>query len=59
MRKRIVGYTFIAIGVAGICLPVLPGIPFLLIGMRLLGPDHWITRPIMGAIHKMKAKRHG
>ncbi len=59
MRKRVVAYTFIAVGVAGVCLPVLPGIPFLLIGMRLLGPDHWITRPIMGVIRKAKNKRNG
>ena len=59
MRKRVVGYFFIIAGVAGICLPIIPGVPFLLIGMRLLGPDHWITRPIVGLLKKARANGRG
>lgn len=50
-------YAFIAVGVAGVCLPILPGIPFLLVGMRLLGPDHWLTRPIVGIVKRNSAKK--
>lgn len=52
MWTRITAYFFLLLGVAGVCLPILPGIPFLLIGMRLLGPDHPLTRPVVGWINK-------
>ena len=44
MAKRCLGYGCLAVGVLGIALPVLPGIPFLLIGLRLLGSDHWLAK---------------
>lgn len=34
------GYTLIAVGLAGVLLPVLPGIPILAAGVALLGAGH-------------------
>lgn len=56
MLQRAGGYVLIVVGAAGLILPVIPGIPLLLIGMRLLGPDHWITRPVVGALRKVRSR---
>jgi uncharacterized membrane protein YbaN (DUF454 family) len=45
MNKKLLGYACLVAGIAGLALPLLPGIPLLLIGLKLLGPDHPITRP--------------
>jgi uncharacterized protein YqgC (DUF456 family) len=52
MLKRISAYVLLVAGVAGLALPLLPGIPLLLIGLSLLGPEdpirqmlaRWIKR---------------
>jgi uncharacterized protein YqgC (DUF456 family) len=44
MFKRISAYVLLIAGVAGLALPLLPGIPLLLIGLNLLGPEHPIRQ---------------
>jgi len=44
MAKRIVSYTCLLAGVVGLILPLLPGIPLLILGFRLLEPDDWIRK---------------
>jgi uncharacterized membrane protein YbaN (DUF454 family) len=44
MTSRIFGYVCLVFGVAGLALPVLPGIPLLLLGLKLLGPEHPIRK---------------
>ena len=44
MAKRILSYTCLLAGVVGLILPLLPGIPLLILGFNLLGPDDWIRR---------------
>jgi hypothetical protein len=46
MTNRIFGYICLAFGVAGLALPFLPGIPLLLLGLKLLGPEHPIRKLI-------------
>jgi uncharacterized RDD family membrane protein YckC len=46
MVKRISAYLCLAAGVAGLALPVLPGIPLLIIGLGLLGPDHPLRKTV-------------
>lgn len=42
---EITGWTFIALGIAGLFLPVLQGILFLLIGLAILSAEyHWARR---------------
>ena len=43
--KRIIAYVCLVLGITGFALPLLPGIPFLLVGFKLLGPHHPIVRP--------------
>jgi hypothetical protein len=44
LGKRIAGYSCIILGVAGLAIPFLPGIPLLLIGLKLLNAEHLIAR---------------
>jgi uncharacterized membrane protein YbaN (DUF454 family) len=52
MGKRITAYLCLALGLVGLALPLLPGIPLLIIGLASLGPEHplrsllarWIPR---------------
>jgi hypothetical protein len=34
------------LGVVGLALPLIPGIPFLIVGALLLGPDHRMVKPV-------------
>lgn len=45
--KRIAAWACLTAGMAGILLPLLPGIPLLLLGLKLLGPDHPLARPLV------------
>jgi hypothetical protein len=53
---RIVAYLCLAVGVMGLALPILPGIAFLLIGFKLLGSDHPLTRPVVRLIRRWRRK---
>jgi hypothetical protein len=33
--------------VVGLALPLVPGIPFLIVGALLLGPDHRLVKPVV------------
>ena len=52
--KSATGYLCLAAGVAGVLLPVIPGIPFLLVGLKLLGPNHPAIRPFLGMLAKYR-----
>ena len=43
--KVVLGFLLIGLGVLGLLLPLLPGIPLLLAGFALIGTEHrWIRR---------------
>ncbi|HXE13912.1 MAG TPA: hypothetical protein VN633_17420 [Bryobacteraceae bacterium] len=44
LAKKILAYFCLAVGVAGLALPILPGIPLLIVGLALLGPEHPFRR---------------
>jgi hypothetical protein len=44
MAKRILAYACLVAGVAGLVLPLVPGIPLLILGFNLLEPDHWLRK---------------
>lgn len=52
--KAATGYLCLFVGVAGCLLPILPGIPFLLVGLKLLGPDHPLIRPFLSRLAKYR-----
>jgi uncharacterized protein YqgC (DUF456 family) len=38
-------FALIVVGVAGLFLPIIPGVPLLIAGAAILGPRHPIVRP--------------
>ena len=40
MLRTIAGLVLIVVGIAGLVLPIIPGIPILIAGMALLSADH-------------------
>lgn len=54
------GVACIVIGIAGVLLPVLPGIPFLALAYFLLVPEMpWLAKPIVGALRRWPRVRRG
>jgi uncharacterized protein YqgC (DUF456 family) len=47
MKNRIFAYIFLLAGLAGLALPLFPGIPLLLVGLKLLGPEHPIRQMLV------------
>ncbi len=48
-----VGWTFIVLGIAGLFLPVLQGILFLLIGLIILSSEYvWAHKLLKRAVHR-------
>ncbi|HXU18379.1 MAG TPA: PGPGW domain-containing protein [Terriglobales bacterium] len=45
------GWLFIALGIAGLFLPFLQGILFLLIGLVILSTEHHWARRLLGQVH--------
>jgi hypothetical protein len=57
--RRSLGLFCLALGVAGVLLPILPGWPFLVICGRLLGPRDPLLRGMVLAGHRgMRRMRH-
>ena len=48
--RKIGGMALIGLGVAGILVPVIPGIPLVLAGAALLGNSHPLVRRIRGLL---------
>jgi uncharacterized protein YqgC (DUF456 family) len=42
--RIIAGWALLAIGVLGLALPIIPGIPLLAAGAAMLGSEHWLVR---------------
>jgi len=55
ITKRIAAYVCLALGVAGLALPLLPGIPLLILGVSLLGP----TNPFKRLLVRWKTRHVG
>jgi uncharacterized membrane protein YbaN (DUF454 family) len=51
------GVTLIALGVIGMLLPVLPGIPLLIAGMALVAPDHPAIRRLRERLKRWRQGR--
>jgi uncharacterized membrane protein YbaN (DUF454 family) len=46
------GLVLVVVGVAGLVLPILPGIPILIAGLALLGTDHPLRVAITRRLHR-------
>jgi uncharacterized membrane protein YbaN (DUF454 family) len=41
--RRVVGFSLIVLGAIGSLVPIVPGVPMILVGVALVGSDHpWI-----------------
>jgi uncharacterized membrane protein YbaN (DUF454 family) len=56
MARQILSYTYLLIGVVGLFLPFLPGIPFLVLGIGLLDQDHWLRKRASSLLNRRKTK---
>jgi hypothetical protein len=57
---RVVGGVFlVVVGVLRLVLPVLPGIPLLIAGIAILGPQHPLVRPLAERIARWRAAARG
>ena len=54
--KEFGGVGLLVLGVLGIVLPILPGIPFLIAGVAILGYEHPLIRPFMKRIARWREK---
>jgi uncharacterized membrane protein YbaN (DUF454 family) len=48
----LLGWVFVALGVIGIILPILPGIPLLLVGLFILSSEYVGAHQLLGKIRK-------
>jgi len=56
MRAReVLGTALVGVGAVGVILPIVPGWPFLLAAVALLGPDHRLTRPFVGLVRRARS----
>ncbi len=52
MAKQILSYACLGAGVLGLILPVIPGIPLLILGFGLLDQRSWLRRRAGSLIHR-------
>jgi len=45
----------IVVGLLGLVLPVIPGVPLLLAGVAVLGQDHPLVRPALAWLRRQRA----
>ena len=55
--RTVAGMILIGLGLVGMVLPVVPGIPLLLAGVALLGTNHPWVRPFMARLRLWRRKR--
>lgn len=54
--RSVAGVTLIALGLVGIALPLMPGVPLLIAGAGLLGVDHPLRRAIIDRLHRLRRR---
>lgn len=52
LAKRIVGTIFLLIGVAGVFLPLMPGVIFIILGSALLGSNHRLVVKVKSLVRE-------
>jgi len=55
--RTVAGVMLITIGLAGILLPIIPGIPLMLAGVATMGRDHPWLRPLMTRLDGWRSRR--
>ncbi len=57
VARGVAGVAMITIGVVGCILPIIPGVPFLVGGVALLGTRHPLVRPFAERIERWRRQR--
>jgi len=48
------GVALVVLGLLGLVLPVIPGVPLLVAGVAVLGPQHPVVRPALGWFRRIR-----
>ncbi|MFN7998860.1 MAG: hypothetical protein U0Q18_34870 [Bryobacteraceae bacterium] len=54
LLRRVASYTCLGAGVLGLMLPVIPGIPLLILGCSLLGRDDPVAKRVMALKQRLR-----
>ena len=57
IARGVAGVAMITVGVIGCLLPVIPGVPFLVGGVALLGTRHPLVRPFAERLERWRRQR--
>lgn len=58
MFWKLAGVILIGVGIAGLFLPIIPGIAFILIGLRLISPRHpWLRATVLYVKKTIRSRR--
>jgi uncharacterized membrane protein YbaN (DUF454 family) len=50
--RTALGYALLLAGIAGVLLPIIPGTPFLIAAVAVLGSDHPVIRPWKDCVNR-------
>ncbi len=54
MTRQILAYACLFAGVIGLLVPVLPGVPVVILGISLLGQDHWLRKRAASLVNSFR-----
>lgn len=54
--RTVAGLTLIGVGLIGLLVPVIPGIPLLIAGVALVGTNHPWIRPVIARLRAWRRK---
>lgn len=52
--RSVGGLLLIVVGLAGLVVPVIPGIPLMMAGVAVLGRDHPLIRPVLDWLRRQR-----
>ena len=57
LMRTVAGVMLITIGLIGLVLPIIPGIPLLIAGVATMGRDHPLLRPVFTRLNRWRSRR--
>lgn len=54
--RAVTGRALLGLGVIGVLVPIIPGLPFFIAGVALLGPDHPLVRRLRGRLKEWRRR---